>query len=122
MCYFPRFTTLPFLTSQQQYLVQSPSTRLIQQMENIYKDTPRLAHTHPNSCLVLPSIYPMAGSDSELDTGRNNKIPTTMTRCNSDGYLAQMEKVNKLKENKDFKVKIEMNTFFGILHNNLETS
>lgn len=45
-----------------------------------------------------------------------------MTRCNSDGYLAQMEKVNKLKENKDFKVKIEMNTFFGILHNNLETS
>ncbi|XP_055516771.1 jhy protein homolog [Leucoraja erinacea] len=97
------FTTLPFLTSQQQYLVQSPSTRLIQQMENIYKDTPRLAHTHPNSCLVLPSIYPMAGSDSELDTGRNNKIPTTMTRCNSDGYLAQMEKVNKLKENKDFK-------------------
>ncbi|XP_078282847.1 jhy protein homolog isoform X2 [Rhinoraja longicauda] len=97
------FTTLPFLTSQQQYLVQSPSTRLIQQMENIYKDTPRLAHTHPDSRLVLPSIYPMVESDSELDTGRKNKIPTSLTRCNSDGYLAQMQKVNKLKENKDFK-------------------
>ncbi|XP_069750641.1 jhy protein homolog isoform X2 [Narcine bancroftii] len=93
--------TFPFLTSYQQYLVQTPSTNLNQQMEHIYKATPRLAQTHPDSHLVLPFIDPMAGSSSELDT--NKKIPTSLTRSNSDGYLAQMEKVNKLKEKKHFK-------------------
>ncbi|XP_072885861.1 jhy protein homolog [Hemitrygon akajei] len=97
------FPALPFLSSHQQNLVQSTSTRLIQQMENIYKDTPRLAHTHPDSHMVLPSIYPMAESDSELDARPNKKILPSMIRCNSDGYLAQMEKVNKLKEKKHYK-------------------
>ncbi|XP_051895956.1 jhy protein homolog [Pristis pectinata] len=98
-----RFPTIPVLASHQRYLVQSPSMRLIQQMQDIYKDTPRLAHTHPDSHLVLPSINPMAESDSELDTRPNKKIPPSMIRCNSDGYLAQMEKVNKLKGKKHFK-------------------
>uniref|UniRef100_UPI00398EA6FA jhy protein homolog isoform X2 n=1 Tax=Pristiophorus japonicus TaxID=55135 RepID=UPI00398EA6FA len=97
------FPTLPFLPSHQQYLVQSPSTRLIQQMEHIYEGTPRLAHTHPGSHVVLPSIGPMAESDSELDTRPNKSHPATITRCNSDGYLAQMEKVNKLKEKNNCK-------------------
>ncbi|XP_067827136.1 jhy protein homolog [Heptranchias perlo] len=97
------FPTLPFLSSHQQYLIQSPSTRLIQQMEHIYEGTPRLAHTHPGSHLVLPPIGPMAESDSELDTKPKKKNTVTITRSNSDGYLAQMEKVNKLKEKNNYK-------------------
>ncbi|XP_072343858.1 uncharacterized protein [Scyliorhinus torazame] len=99
-----RFSTLPFLPSYQQYLIQSPSTRLIQQMEHIYEGTPRLAYTHPSSHLVLPPIGLMAESDSELDqTQPNEKRALTITRCNSDGYLAQMEKINKLKEKNTYK-------------------
>ncbi|XP_067909985.1 jhy protein homolog isoform X2 [Heterodontus francisci] len=98
------FPTLPFLSSHQQYLVHSPSTRLIRQMEHIYEDTPRLAHTHPGSRLVLPPIVPMADSDSELDQTRSNKKKAvTITRWNSDSYLAQMEKVNKLNEKNNHK-------------------
>ncbi|XP_062894572.1 jhy protein homolog [Mobula hypostoma] len=97
------FPALPFLPSHQQKLVQSTSTQLIQQMKNIYKDTPHLAHTHPDSHVVFPSIYPMAESDSELDARPNKKMGPSMKCCNSDGYLAQMEKVNKLKEKKHLK-------------------
>ncbi|XP_038635116.1 jhy protein homolog isoform X2 [Scyliorhinus canicula] len=99
-----RFSNFPFLPSYQQYLIQSPSTRLIQQMEHIYESTPRLAYTHPSSHLVLPPIGLMAESDSELDqTQPNEKRALTITRCNSDGYLAQMEKINKLKEKNAYK-------------------
>ncbi|XP_078415000.1 jhy protein homolog [Cetorhinus maximus] len=73
-------------------------------MEHIYEGTPRLAHTHPSSHLVLPPIGLMAESDSELDQTRpNEKKALTITRCNSDGYLAQMEKINKLKEKNNYK-------------------
>ncbi|XP_059495058.1 jhy protein homolog isoform X2 [Stegostoma tigrinum] len=99
-----RFPLLSFLPSYQQHLVQSPSTRLIQQMEHIYEGTPRPLHTHPGCHLVLPPIGLMRDSDSEPDqTQPNEKKEVTISRCNSDGYLAQMEKVNKLKGNNKYK-------------------
>ncbi|GCC23270.1 hypothetical protein chiPu_0001664 [Chiloscyllium punctatum] len=97
-----RFPPLSFLPPY--HLVQSPSTRLIQQMEQIYEGTPRPLHTHPSSHLVLPPIGLMGDSDSELEQTRpNEKKAVTLSRCNSDGYLAQMEKINKLKENNKYK-------------------
>ncbi|XP_072449238.1 jhy protein homolog isoform X2 [Chiloscyllium punctatum] len=97
-----RFPPLSFLPPY--HLVQSPSTRLIQQMEHIYEGTPRPLHTHPSSHLVLPPIGLMGDSDSELEQTRpNEKKAVTLSRCNSDGYLAQMEKINKLKENNKYK-------------------
>ncbi|XP_060702719.1 jhy protein homolog [Hemiscyllium ocellatum] len=97
-----RFPPLSFLPPYQ--LVQSPSTRLIQQMEHIYEGTPRPLHTHPSSHVVLPPIGLMGDSDSELEQTRpNEKKAVTLSRCNSDGYLAQMEKINKLKENNKYK-------------------
>uniref|UniRef100_A0A4W3H4N5 Uncharacterized protein n=1 Tax=Callorhinchus milii TaxID=7868 RepID=A0A4W3H4N5_CALMI len=96
-------TSLPFLPQCRQQLVQSPSSRLIQQMEQICEDTPRLARTQLSSQLVLPSIGRVAGSESELDTRANRRQAATIPRSNSEGYLAQMEKIKNLKEKPKYK-------------------
>nr|XP_014341131.1 PREDICTED: uncharacterized protein C11orf63 homolog [Latimeria chalumnae] len=99
---------LPQLPSLFQRVSQSSTTQFIDQMEQLYQETPRLAHTHPNknpySYTVLPPIQQhTAGSNFELSTRTAERNWAMMQRSNSDSYLAQLEKQKQLKQKTAYK-------------------
>ncbi|XP_067420739.1 jhy protein homolog isoform X2 [Emydura macquarii macquarii] len=79
----------------------SPTTKLIQTMEQHHQDLAQLEETRlaeRQFSGLFPPIIPRVGSDLELNTERCEGNQVKINRSNSEGYLLQMEKQMQLKE------------------------
>nr|XP_032658309.1 jhy protein homolog isoform X2 [Chelonoidis abingdonii] len=79
----------------------SPTTQLIQTMEQHHQKISLLEDTHlaeRQFCGLFPPVIPRVESDSEINTARSEGSRVKISRSNSEGYLLQMEKQKQLKE------------------------
>ncbi|XP_039352095.1 jhy protein homolog isoform X3 [Mauremys reevesii] len=79
----------------------SPTTQLIQTMEQHHQKISHLEDTHlaeRQFSGLFPPVIPRVESDSEINTERSEGSQVKISRSNSEGYLLQMEKQKQLKE------------------------
>ncbi|XP_005303796.2 jhy protein homolog isoform X1 [Chrysemys picta bellii] len=79
----------------------SPTTQLIQTMEQHHQKISQLEDTHlaeRQFSGLFPPVIPRVESDSEINTERSEGKQVKISRSNSEGYLLQMEKQKQLKE------------------------
>ncbi|CAM5171795.1 unnamed protein product [Eretmochelys imbricata] len=79
----------------------SPTTQLIQTMEQHHQEISQLEDTHlaeRQFSGLFPPVIPRVESDSEINTERSEGSQVKISRSNSEGYLLQMEKQKQLKE------------------------
>ncbi|XP_036601131.1 jhy protein homolog [Trichosurus vulpecula] len=80
----------------------SPDTQLTHIMEQHQQALMQLTEVQPSevtsSNTMFPSVFSRVDSESQLDTGKSQTSQTTLSRCNSEGYLLQLEKKKKHKD------------------------
>ncbi|XP_074158805.1 jhy protein homolog isoform X2 [Sminthopsis crassicaudata] len=89
-------------SSESQPARVSPDTQLTQIMEQHQQALLQLTEVQPSevtsSNTMFPSIFSRVDSESQLNTGKSQKSQTTLSRCNSEGYLLQLEKQRRHKD------------------------
>ncbi|XP_068926334.1 jhy protein homolog [Petaurus breviceps papuanus] len=89
-------------SSESQPVRVSPDTQLTHIMEQHQQALMQLTEVQPSevtsSNTMFPSIFSRIDSESQLDTGKSQTSQTTLSRCNSEGYLLQLEKQKKHKD------------------------
>ncbi|XP_020840536.1 jhy protein homolog isoform X2 [Phascolarctos cinereus] len=89
-------------SSQNQPARVSPDTQLTHIMEQHQQALVQLTEVQPSevtsSNTTFPSLFSRVDSESQLDTGRSQRSQTTLSRCNSEGYLLQLERQKKHKD------------------------
>ncbi|XP_072469012.1 jhy protein homolog isoform X2 [Notamacropus eugenii] len=89
-------------SSESQPARASPDTQLTHIMEQHRQALIQLTEVQPSevtpSNTMFPSIFSRVDSESQLDTGKSERSQTTLSRCNSEGYLLQLEKQKKHKD------------------------
>ncbi|XP_007494680.1 jhy protein homolog isoform X1 [Monodelphis domestica] len=90
----------------------SPDTQLTHIMEQHQQALMQLTEVQPSevtsSNTMFPSIFSRVDSESQLNTGKSQRSQATLSRCNSEGYLLQLEKQKKNKDraaSKTYKLK-----------------
>ncbi|XP_074071406.1 jhy protein homolog isoform X2 [Macrotis lagotis] len=88
-------------SSESQPARVSPDTQLTHIMEQHQQALMQLTEVQPSevtSNTVFPSIVSRVDSESQLNTEKSQRSQTTLSRCNSEGYLLQLEKQKKHKD------------------------
>ncbi|XP_006148865.1 jhy protein homolog isoform X1 [Tupaia chinensis] len=85
----------------------SPDSRLSQIMEQHQQALEQLTEVQPGpaalSGVTLPPILPRVESESQLSSGRSQRIQMKMSRSNSEGYLLQLERSKKHRKRSGIK-------------------
>ncbi|XP_043852600.1 jhy protein homolog [Dromiciops gliroides] len=89
-------------SSESQPARVSPNTQLTHIMEQHQQALTQLTEVQPSevtsSNTIFPSIFSRVDSEAQLNTGKSQRSQTTLSRCNSEGYLLQLEKQKKHKD------------------------